>query len=377
MSGKERIAAAMALGEPDRVPVMAQMAMGHIYLQTGLSPVEVWHDSHVYAQALCTMRERYGFDGILVSVPGSDPEWHDKIDSLEARSGHYRITWRVPIENHSPYPLGRRTLYRNDDLPEPLDRPPPLTIQAFDPDTIDTLDPVPDWMLNNLRETMQLAGPEHSVHGETFSAFDKLIEVLGPVNALIALIDDPQKVHRVLERGTAYAANWGIAQAREACDAIKLSSPFVGGGFLSREMYQEFVVPYETKVIARIKQAVAGMTVYTHTCGAIGDRLELMAQSGTDGLECLDPPPLGDVELADAKRRVGQRLFIKGNVDSVNTLLMKDLEGCRRDVREVLRAGKPGGGFILSTACSIAPPVKPEHVRLMLEATEAEGYYDG
>ena len=117
------MAVAMALRAPDRVPVMAQMAMGHIYLQTGLSPVEVWHDSAVYADALCLMRERYGFDGILVSVPGSDPEWRTKISSLEERGGHYRITWRSPVDNHSPYPLGVRTLYRNDDLPEPLDRP--------------------------------------------------------------------------------------------------------------------------------------------------------------------------------------------------------------------------------------------------------------
>ena len=376
MTGKERMATAMALGIPDRVPVMAQMALGHIYLQTGLSPVEVWHDPAVYADALCLMRERYGFDGILVSVPGSDPEWRARVGTMDERGGHYRITWRAPVENYSPYPLGSHTLYRNDDLPEPLDRPVLPTIQDLDPESVGVLDPVPDWMLSNLRAVLERAGTGFSIHGETFSAFDKLVEVLGPVNALMALVDAPDRVHAVLARGVAYAANWGIAQALVGCDAVKVSSPFVGGGFLSREMYREFVVPYERELIGRIRAAAPGVRVYTHTCGAIGDRLELIAESGTDGLECLDPPPLGDVELADAKRRVGASLFIKGNVDSVNTLLMKDLEGCRRDVRETLRAGKPGGGFILSTACSIAPPVRREHVRVLLEVAEAEGVYD-
>ncbi len=68
------------------------------------------------------------------------------------------------------------------------------------------------------------------------------------------------------------------------------------------------------------------MPVYIHTCGAIGDRLELLAASGADGVDTLDPPPLGNVDLADAKRRIGNRLFIKGNIDPVNTLLRKSRE---------------------------------------------------
>ena len=35
----------------------------------------------------------------------------------------------------------------------------------------------------------------------------------------------------------------------------------------------------------------------------------------------MDPPPLGNTELKDAKARVGDKLFLKGNMDSVNVLL--------------------------------------------------------
>ncbi len=68
------------------------------------------------------------------------------------------------------------------------------------------------------------------------------------------------------------------------------------------------------------------MPVYIHTCGDIGDRLELMADTGIDGIDTLDPPPLGSVDLDDAKRRVGDRVFFKGNIDPVNTLLHKPRE---------------------------------------------------
>jgi uroporphyrinogen-III decarboxylase len=376
MSGKQRIALAMRRQKPDRVPVMCQMAMGHIYLKTGLSPLEVWHDPETYTEALFRMRELYSFDGILVSVPGGDPDWRAKIAERRKDATGERVAWREAPLNPSPYPLGDRTSYPWDDLPSPVSPTPPPTVHEFDPETIDTLDPVPDWMLNNLRAVMERAGGEWSVHGETFSPFDKLLEVLGMEGGLMALLDDPGKVHRILEKGRDYAANWGIAQAREGCDAVKISSPYVGGGFLSRDVYREFVLPYETELVARLHAAVPDLPVYTHTCGAIGDRLELMADSGTDGIECLDPPPLGDVELEDAVRRVGDRLFIKGNVDSVNTLLFKEPPAIREDVEATVRAGMQAQGYILSTACSIAPRVPEEHVKIMSEVAEDIGHYE-
>jgi len=376
MTGRERVALAMGRDRPDRVPVMCQMAMGHICLKTGLSPLEVWHDPETYAEALLRMREQYSFDGILVSLPGGDPDWRDKIGERRRDDKAEYVKWSAAPRNPSPYPLGDQTVYPRDDLPSPVSPTPPPRLGELDPETIDILDPVPDWMLSNLRTVMDRAGDEWSIHGETFSPFDKVLEVLGMEGGLMALLDDPAKVHRILEKGCDYAANWGVAQALEGCDAVKISSPYVGGGFLSRNVYREFVLPYEAELVSRIRKAAPDIPVYTHTCGAIGDRLELMADSGTNGLECLDPPPLGDVELEDAVRRVGDRLFIKGNVDSVNTLLFRGPEAIRADVESTVRAGMKAPGYLLSTACSIAPGVPEGHVRVMAEVAEEIGHYD-
>jgi uroporphyrinogen-III decarboxylase len=375
MTGKQRLARATSLQRPDRVPVMCQMSMGHIYLKTGLSPLEVWHDPQVYAQALSDMRGRYAFDGILVSVPGGDPDWRSKIAEATDEPGGLRVRWTQPPLNRSPYPLGDETLYPPDDLPRPVHPDPPPSLEDLDPATIDTLDDVPDWMLSNLRAAREVAGEEWAVHGETISPFDKLLEVLGMEAGLMALVDDPAKTHGILQKGLEYGANWAVAQVRDGCDAMKLSSPFVGNGFLSRPMYREFVLPYETELIRRVHEAAPNVPVYTHTCGAIGDRLELIAESGADGIECLDPPPLGDVELADAVERIGDRLFIKGNIDSVNTLLYKPPVAIRRDVEAILRTGMRARGFILSTACSIAPGVPEEHVRIIADVAAALGHY--
>ena len=105
----------------------------------------------------------------------------------------------------------------------------------------------------------------------------------------------------------------------------------------------------------------------------IGDRLEMMADTGIDGIDTLDPPPLGSVDLQDAKRRVGNRVFFKGNIDSVNTLLHKSRQEVLDDALWRLQVGSPGSGMILSSACSVAPAVAPENLAALVEASEQFG----
>ncbi len=69
--------------------------------------------------------------------------------------------------------------------------------------------------------------------------------------------------------------------------------------------------------------------------------------------------------------RVGDRLFIKGNVDPVHTLLFGRPDRIEADVRRRLAAGGPGGGYILSTACSIAPRTPAGNVAVLAGLAES------
>jgi uroporphyrinogen-III decarboxylase len=108
---------------------------------------------------------------------------------------------------------------------------------------------------------------------------------------------------------------------------------------------------------------------------APGDRLELLAETGTMGIDTLDPPPLGNVELAEAKRRIGGRLFIKGNLNSVALLAYQTKAEVIAEAAHCLRVGRPGGGYILSTACSVAPRVEPWKLELLVPLAEEVGRY--
>jgi uroporphyrinogen decarboxylase len=199
------------------------------------------------------------------------------------------------------------------------------------------------------------------------------LELFGYEQALLALVDAPQTCHELLGVLTQHV----LAQVElyAACqpDAILVSSAFAGAGFISRRMYEEYVIPYEDRIFRAIRGY--GLKSYVHTCGAIGDRLDLMSKTTVDGIDTLDPPPLGTVYLEDAKSKYGERFFFKGNLDAVNEMLNADDQTFERAVKERIKIGKPGSGYILSSACSVAPHVNPQRLKRLAELAAQFGKY--
>ena len=384
MNGKQRVAAAMRRQAVDRVPVMCQLAIGHYLLQTGVRPADLWFTSEGFADATTAQADRYGFDGILLNLPGRDPHWLQYVERIEEHADRSQtVHFRNGDRAHCP---------ADDNVHHfGVGNPPRPTIEQVDPDKLyyddphdlgglkhpfyfgltptrpDRADYWPDYWFRTIDLVIERVGQRLSVHSEIFSPFTQLMELFGYEQALMYLLDEPDKCHAILAAYSAGAADLGVRQAKRGVDAVLVSSAFAGGGFISPRQYDAFVLPYEAEVVRHIH--AAGVAVYTHTCGDIGDRLERMADTGIDGIDTLDPPPLGSVDLADAKRRVGERVFFKGNIDPVNTLLRKTREEVRRDALFRLAAGSPGGGYILSSACSVSPRVPPENLTVLAEAS--------
>ena len=397
MNSKERVALAMRHQIPDRVPVMCQLAIGHYFLnlRARYQPHEIWFTSEAFADALLTLARRYQFDGILINMPGRDPNWRSEVASIEpAPDGGEVLTWKD----------GGRVVIPPDD--NALYEPPPESgtgwpdFFAFDPESdFDRLDDwprytwgvyhtphlpgkapglllePPDYFYRTIDMVQQAAGDELSIHSEVYSPFTHLLELFGYENALLGLAMEPDKVQAILQQLTRSVIAWGLAQARRGVDAVLISSAFAGGGFISKQMYAQFVVPYERQVVDAIHAEFPDLPVYTHTCGKLGDRLELLAESNTDGVDTLDPPPLGDSDLADAKARIGGRMFIKGNMNSV-ALLSDTPEQVAERARQALAAGMANGGYILSTACSVAPHVEPAKLEQLAGIAEEHGRYE-
>jgi uroporphyrinogen-III decarboxylase len=76
-----------------------------------------------------------------------------------------------------------------------------------------------------------------------------------------------------------------------------------------------------------------------------------------------------------AKQRVGERLVLVGNLDQINLLRHGSREEIERVTRATVEAGKPGGGFILSSADHLYDKTPIDHVRWAVEAALEVGQY--
>ncbi|MBI4607371.1 MAG: hypothetical protein HY721_35845 [Planctomycetes bacterium] len=398
LTSRERTARAMATGSdpaaplPDRVPVFCQLSLGHYFLNSGLGPFDVWYRSEGFAEALLRLARRYRFDGVLVNLPGRPPDLERHIARVERGEGQDVIRWRsggfsvLPHDDNAHYftAEGRRYFPRFEEVdPERLHYVEPWDVSditypftwSFEEAPRSSSDFFPEHHLDALRLVLERTRGDLSVHSEVFSPFSQLLELLNYEAALVALLDDPAKVHACLEALALGAVDLACRQAACGVDAVLISSAFAGGGLISREHYAEFVLPYERRVVEGVRARWPRVVVYTHTCGAIGDRLDLLLETRTSGVDTLDPPPLGTVEIAEAKALLAGKAFIKGNLDPVNTILRGTREDVRRAARGRLEAARTGGGYILSSACSVAPRTPPENLEALAEAAEEWGRY--
>lgn len=386
MNSKERLKLAMELKEADRVPLMCQLSVGHYFLNAGLDPVEIWCSSEKFVEALIRLQVRYQFDGILVNLPGRPRSWEEHIAKIDRKDSSVTIMWDT----------GGTTVFPFDDNPRfisPTGKA-PVTFEVLDPEELYYVEPwglsglsypyawdlgegnrgFPPYQRDVLAGVIEQVGSLVSVHGEVFSPWSQFLELLGYESGLMAVLDDPEKVKECLNRLVTGTTDLGRLQADEGVDAILISSAFAGGGFISKAHYKEFVLPCEKSLIEGLRKHFTG-PIYTHTCGSIGDRLDLMLMTGTDGIDTLDPPPLGNVDLEEAKALLRESAFIKGNIDPVNTLLNGSPEDVVQDAKHRLAAGKPSGGYILSTACSVAPRTPPKNIEALYEAVLNYGSY--
>ena len=370
--------------KPDRVPVMCQLALGHYFLNCHHSPSEIWFNSETFAKVLVELQQQYNFDGILVNIPGRPPDWKNNLKSYKKINNNEHLHWKSgletvfpPDENPQTYQPGQMPLERANYNTVDIDDPATYRLSGYvwniwhapelsrfigiDPQAnLSEPTAYPAWFTSTLQKVQQLA-PDVSIHVEVFSPFTHLMELFGYEQALLALLDAPPKCHQVLAVFTKMVLAQIELYAGCQPDAVLVSSAFAGAGFISRQMYEEFVAPYEDQVFRAIRGL--GLKSYVHTCGAIGDRLDLMSATCVDGIDTLDPPPLGTVYLEDAKSKYGRRFFFKGNLDAVNEMLNADDQTFEQAVKERIRIGKPDSGYILSSACSVAPHVKPERLK--------------
>jgi hypothetical protein len=141
--------------------------------------------------------------------------------------------------------------------------------------------------------------------------------------------------------------------------------------------FDEWVVGPDRELNDMIR--AAGGFAFVHCHGRLGPVLEGFVRMHASALHPVEPPPMGDVSLAEAKRRVGQDLCVLGNIQE-HDLETMPTPALRRLVEETVRTGMEGGRFVLSpTATPFGWPEMTDLARqnwlAMLEVALAAGEY--
>lgn len=177
---------------------------------------------------------------------------------------------------------------------------------------------------------------------------------------------ESEAAHLLLHKLAVSVSDYLVEQIKSGVDAVMIFDTW--GGVLTSANYQDFSLHYMQHIVQHIKAHYPEVPVILFTKGG-GQWLEKMLVTGCDALG-LD----WTCDLADARRRVGDKVTLQGNLDPA---VLLSSERCIRDqVKKVLESFGHGSGHVFNLGHGITPDVPPEHVAVMVEAVhEFSPYY--
>ena len=174
------------------------------------------------------------------------------------------------------------------------------------------------------------------------------------------MFDSPALMHRLLGKLADAVTEYLDAQIRAGAQAVMLFDTW--GGVLTTRDYREFSLDYMARIVAGLTRESEGrkVPVILFTKGGAG-WLEAMAASGADALG-VD----WTIDLSEARRRVGNRVALQGNMDP--SVLYAMPERIREEVGVILESYGAGSGHVFNLGHGIHPGIDPERVRAYVDA---------
>ena len=177
------------------------------------------------------------------------------------------------------------------------------------------------------------------------------------------LFDRPELMHGLLTKLSEAVTAYLNAQVARGAQALMIFDTW--GGVLTPRDYRDFSLAYMTRIVAGLTRESEGrrVPVILFTKGG-GQWLDRMADSGCDALG-VD----WTLDLADARRAVGDRVALQGNLDP--NILYASPQRIREEVARVLASYGRGPGHVFNLGHGIHPDVDPDHAAAMVEAVHA------
>ncbi|HEV8314478.1 MAG TPA: uroporphyrinogen decarboxylase [Burkholderiaceae bacterium] len=169
----------------------------------------------------------------------------------------------------------------------------------------------------------------------------------------------PDLMHRILQINADAVAAYLNAQIDAGAQAVMVFDSW--GGVLADGAFQRFSLAYTRRVVQQLKREHDGarVPVIVFTKGG-GGWLEEIAESGANvvGVDWT-------VDLGAARRRVGERVALQGNLDPM--ALFGTPGALQTEVKRVLDSFGPHPGHVFNLGHGISQHTSPEQVSVLVD----------
>jgi uroporphyrinogen decarboxylase len=163
------------------------------------------------------------------------------------------------------------------------------------------------------------------------------------------MADNPDEIDELIRTIHARELDAFRMLAAGPCESVTLCEN-TSTYYISPALYERYNMPHQREFVDIVKQA--GKVAILHMCGHVHGILDLIAETGCDGIHALTPPPTGDTPWEDALDVLGEDLivfgcldpsvFISGSVDEIGPALDALITPRLREANIVLILGADG-----------------------------------
>jgi len=196
-----------------------------------------------------------------------------------------------------------------------------------------------------------------------------MLESMGIINFAYNVYDNPNLVKEVHRRFSEWSAKVVEHLNQMDFDFYWVNDDLADtkSPWMSREMFQEFFLPYQRIVANAMKKPWI-----FHSDGNILPLFDDLLTLGMNGMHPIQPAAM---DIKQVKARYGDQVCIIGNIDLDYTLTLGTPEEVDREVKERIAVAGPGGGYIITSANSLTDYCIIENVRAMAHAIKKYGKY--
>lgn len=202
-----------------------------------------------------------------------------------------------------------------------------------------------------------------------YSPVQELLQVAcGVENTVYLLADYPDEVEELF----AVMDERNIRQYKELlkypCDCI-FDYEDTSTTVMSRTMFEDYSLPAINAYADLVH--TSGKTFITHMCGKLTGFADLIAKGRQDGIDSVCPPETGDMYPWDAKRLFEGKVII-GGIDPPSLVFMDKRQSAEK-AAEVIRKTEDKRGFILCTGDAVPYGAPLENLKVISDLIKALG----